>query len=221
MANINIYPSTTTQTFTTSTQDILLKGVNSGLMIYNADTGTTERFTISGSTGTIFSVSDSQTGLLWSVNDIAANPISEIYSDARVIYPEDAKLGIGTDSPTHQVSIVNTDTTSTGAAHLILKSPSTYGVKMTFESTATSGKTYGVGSNFISGNGDFGIYDYTSGATRLQISSTGDISIGPTAYFYIGNSSTDGSWRFYISGTDLVFERRVSSTWTEKGRFTN
>lgn len=90
MANINIYPSTTTQTFTTSTQDILLKGVNSGLMIYNADTGSTDRLTISGSTGTIFSVSDSQTGLLWSVNDIAANPIAEIYSDARVEFASDS-----------------------------------------------------------------------------------------------------------------------------------
>jgi len=104
MANINIYPSTTTQTFTTATQDVLLKGVNSGLMLYNADTGSTERFSISGSTGTVFSVSDSQTGLLWSVNDIAATPIAEIYSDARVEFAEDVNFKatnmILTPSPT-------------------------------------------------------------------------------------------------------------------------
>jgi hypothetical protein len=41
------------------------------------------------------------------------------------------------------------------------------------------------------------------------------------SYFYMGTSTLDGSWRFYVSGTAMIFERRVSGTWTEKGRFEN
>lgn len=38
---------------------------------------------------------------------------------------------------------------------------------------------------------------------------------------YMGDPRTDGSWRFYPdSNGDLVFEKRVSGTWSEKGKFT-
>ena len=50
---------------------------------------------------------------------------------------------------------------------------------------------------------------------------TGNVTMPSTTYFYLGNATTDGSWRFYVSSTALVFERRVSGTWTEKGRFEN
>jgi hypothetical protein len=49
---------------------------------------------------------------------------------------------------------------------------------------------------------------------------TGDTKVDSTSYTYIGDSATNGSWRFYINGTDLVFERRESGTWIEKGAFT-
>ena len=38
---------------------------------------------------------------------------------------------------------------------------------------------------------------------------------------YMGDPNTNGSWRFYPdSNGDLVFEKRISGTWTEKGKFT-
>ena len=38
---------------------------------------------------------------------------------------------------------------------------------------------------------------------------------------YMGDPNTNGSWRFYPdSAGDLVFEKRISGTWTEKGKFT-
>ena len=37
---------------------------------------------------------------------------------------------------------------------------------------------------------------------------------------YMGDPNTNGSWRFYPdSSGDLVFEKRVSGTWVEKGKF--
>jgi hypothetical protein len=40
-------------------------------------------------------------------------------------------------------------------------------------------------------------------------------------YQYMGDPDTNGSWRFYVSNSgDLVFEKRISGIWTEKGKFT-
>lgn len=36
---------------------------------------------------------------------------------------------------------------------------------------------------------------------------------------YIGDENTDGSWRFTISGTELVVERRESGVWVQKSAF--
>ena len=38
---------------------------------------------------------------------------------------------------------------------------------------------------------------------------------------YMGDPGTNGSWRFYVNSSgDLVFEKRISGTWTQKGKFT-
>lgn len=38
---------------------------------------------------------------------------------------------------------------------------------------------------------------------------------------YMGDPNTNGSWRFYPdSNGDLVFEKRIAGTWTQKGKFT-
>lgn len=41
-------------------------------------------------------------------------------------------------------------------------------------------------------------------------------------YQYMGDPNTNGSWRFYVgkdASADMIFEKRISGTWTEKGRF--
>jgi hypothetical protein len=44
---------------------------------------------------------------------------------------------------------------------------------MSFISTSTNGRQYQIGSNFVTGAGEFSIFDATSGVERLSISSTG------------------------------------------------
>lgn len=41
-------------------------------------------------------------------------------------------------------------------------------------------------------------------------------NIQSTGYMYIGDVNVDNSWRYYISGNDLVFERRIGGVWTNK-----
>lgn len=48
----------------------------------------------------------------------------------------------------------------------------------------------------------------------------GNVQAAQTSYFYLGDATTDGSWRFYINAGDLVFEKRESGSWVEKGAFT-
>ena len=55
--------------------------------------------------------------------------------------------------------------------------------------------------------------------TAIGVLST-DISIPTANYLYIGPSGSNGSWRMYVSGNNLVFERRESGSWNEKGAIT-
>ncbi len=47
-----------------------------------------------------------------------------------------------------------------------------------------------------------------------------NINLGITGAFYIGDETTDGSWRFRIVGNDLDFEKRISGEWILRGGFT-
>lgn len=48
----------------------------------------------------------------------------------------------------------------------------------------------------------------------------GNVTIPSASYFYIGDAATNGSWRFYISSGNLVFEKREAGSWNEKGSVT-
>jgi len=43
----------------------------------------------------------------------------------------------------------------------------------------------------------------------------GDVVTADTKAFYLGAVDTDGSWRILRSGTSLIFQSRVSSTWVQ------
>ena len=43
-----------------------------------------------------------------------------------------------------------------------------------------------------------------------------DVEIPSTNAYYLGDTTTDGSWRFIRSGTNLVIERRESASWVTK-----
>lgn len=47
----------------------------------------------------------------------------------------------------------------------------------------------------------------------------GDVEIASTGAVYLGDPTTDGSWRIMRSGNNLVFERRETGAWVGKGSF--
>jgi len=44
--------------------------------------------------------------------------------------------------------------------------------------------------------------------------------VGSTEAFYLGNRTVDGCWRIVRSSNSLLFQRRESGAWVEKGAFT-
>src|SRR6056300_1439277 len=69
---------------------------------------------IQGSQGQLFSIVDSLSGSLMSVNDVSGLPIMEVFSDDKVVMGEygtnalvvtGSRVGIGTDSPSYPVDI--------------------------------------------------------------------------------------------------------------------
>jgi hypothetical protein len=58
----------------------------------------------------------------------------------------------------------------------------------------------------------------TEGGIGVEKAIYSGTSITATTYFYIGDSVTNGSYRMYVSGSDLITERRESGSWVEKSR---
>jgi len=56
--------------------------------------------------------------------------------------------------------------------------------------------------------------DWTGASQHLKTSD--DVEIGSAAAFYLGDPTTDGSWRMIRSGNDLLMERRESAAWVTK-----
>lgn len=97
-----------------------------------------------------------------------------------VITQSDGNVGIGTTTPVYQLDIQNTDIAGASAALLRLQSPSGWGARMDFVSESANGRDYGIGSNFVTAEGDFSIYDYTGNAARIVINNLGNVGIGTT-----------------------------------------
>lgn len=55
---------------------------------------------------------------------------------------------------------------------------------------------------------------------RLLINGTLEVVNGSDNYIYMGEKDTDNSWRFAVSGSDLIIQRRISGTWTTKSTIT-
>ncbi|MBW1801469.1 MAG: hypothetical protein JRJ85_12170, partial [Deltaproteobacteria bacterium] len=85
----------------------------------------------------------------------------------------------------------------------------------------TSGSVSGSEQSYtlaIDSNDVLKIYGISDGSGSL----TEKALVIEADYQYMGNPITDGSWRFYVSqdaDQDLVFEKRISGSWAESGRF--
>jgi len=87
------------------------------------------------------------------------------------------------------------------------------GMSVTSTPTAGTEESY---SFDIDGSAIAKVWGEADGAGALQ--KTGFVV---KTYQYMGEPNTNGSWRFFVSSSgDLVFEKRISGTWTEKGKFT-
>lgn len=126
----------------------------------------------------------------------------------------DGGLGIGQD-PTDLVNIANVgDTIWENITNMILDTDNT---------TALLIEQNGVNDNTLvvdTINARVGINKIPT--TDLDIN--GDVladnfEVSSSTAFYLGDKTTDGSWRIIRSGTDLVFERRETSSWVTKGSF--
>ena len=47
-----------------------------------------------------------------------------------------------------------------------------------------------------------------------------DVEVNSNQAFYIGDASADGSWRMRVNGANIVWEKRETGTWNQKGSFT-
>ena len=52
-----------------------------------------------------------------------------------------------------------------------------------------------------------------------SVTVTFPLSVSSGDYLYFGDSGTDGSWRIYVSGANLIIEKRESGSWVEKGAY--
>lgn len=97
---------------------------------------------------------------------------------SRLFINSAGQIGLGTANPAYQLDIQNATTAAAGASLMRLQTPSTFGALIRFISTSANGRDFGFGSNFILGQGEFGFYDYTAGASRLLISAAGNVGVG-------------------------------------------
>jgi hypothetical protein len=117
----------------------------------------------------ITTTGDTNTGIFFPAADTIA--FSEGGAEAMRI-DSSGNVGIGTSSPAVPLDVVG--------AQIRVSSSSFLGVRQTFTSTATNGRTYQIGCNFNTGTGEFAIFDSTASAERMRIDSSGNLLVGTT-----------------------------------------
>jgi hypothetical protein len=99
----------------------------------------------------------------------------------RFLIAANGSIGIGTNTPQFNFDLQNSDATAAGSNIFRLRTPSVNGAVMHFQSTSANGHDWAFGSNFIVGNGEFGVFDYTANASRLFLDTSGNLGIGTTS----------------------------------------
>ena len=69
-------------------------------------------------------------------------------------------------------------------------------------------------------NADVAANAAIAGSKVLPAFGNQNVLVGQAQAFYFGSATTDGSWRMKLSGGDIVWEKRESGTWNQKGSFT-
>ena len=179
-----------------------LKFESSGVLgLTSLGTGVTDKFTIDGSNGRLFTVNNTVTGSIFSVNDVAGLPIVEVFSDDKVVmgkYASDALVVSGSGVSFATAPTVNGNPVMTGAnpfdedtLQTVTDRGATTTNAITLQNNLTLSYNYprinltdtdnDSDYSIINNDGSFGIYDATNAAYRLQILSGGNVGIGITA----------------------------------------
>jgi len=116
-------------------------------------------------------------------------------------------VGIGTASPGYKLHVVDNST----GTQVRVASSSSGGTSQSFINTATNGRSYRIGSNFVTGTGEFALYDDTAGAARLTVDSSGNLGLGVTP------SAWNSSFRAMQLGNSGFIFGRSSQTQMEMG----
>lgn len=159
-----------------------------------------------GWTGTLaVSRGGTGTGTAFTAGSVVFAGASGVYSqDNANLFWDDSnnRLGIKTATPAYALDVVDN---TTGVQSRILSSSSS-GTSFAMVNTATNGRSFRIGNNFVVGNGEWSLYDDTAGATRIQVAASGGVSIGNTTDPGATNLSVTGlvsAARFVPTGSTV------------------
>ena len=132
------------------------------------DDGTISTLSIEGSAGQLFSVSNSLTGTLFSVNDSSGIPSIEVVDDGTIRLAEfSGNVGIGTDTPTTGKLVVNGDANA-------------YAVRV--DSNTTTGQAFGARIRAGTNSSDYALsVENTSASSMFAVRGDGNVGIGTTS----------------------------------------
>lgn len=162
-------------------------------------------------------------------------------TNTSVIISNVGKLGIGTIAPSENLHVSGSTNqtfgiaSSLGATSIILDGVTgqTQATNIFFRGSTTNrfiirgdtslNKLYflnGTGGSImtmISGSNNVGV-GIDAPTSKLDVN--GDIETISGGSYFIGDPTTDGTWKFAISGTDLIFQRRESGVYVTKSTIT-
>ena len=178
-----------------------------GLNITSYTTGTSalDRFTVDGSTGRLFSISDALTGIIFSVNDISGLPLIEVNSgidDTITLgaYPTNAlvvrndKVSIGTATPNEKLTVVG-NISATGNGRLFLDAGTNSARAINFGTVSMFSRTANIMSFFISNTNILEIFSGQLRTGTQTISFTPTSNAGVAADCFISRTGV-GSFAF-------------------------
>ena len=169
-----------------------------------------------GTSGSLFSISDSLSGSLMSVNDISGLPILEVFDDDRVVmgqYGQDtlvitgSKVGFGTNAPGSGISnhfqspagtLAKFETTSTNSSpDILIVDGDNNSARASLQIQGNAGA---IESLFVASNGAVGIGTVNPGAT-IDVRGT---------YSHFGSSGGD----MYMKNNELNFGNSSAAEYT-------
>ena len=169
------------------TGSVYISGTSSVLTVVGSSSNSTV-FSVQGSSGELFNISDSLTGSLFSVNDISGLPILEVFSDSTAIIGDYQAQSLYTTKKSSITSVTS----------------SIYSFATASYTSAHVDYNISNGSNLRAGS-LIAVWQGSSSITYIENST---LDLGTTAGF---------TFSFVISGTYAVLQAVAStSTWTVK-----